>query len=316
MLTKVDGAVVFRVVEPVSVNDTFLAAGYGLEEVTYVKFCDGRGDCAVTKLLMPASQTVRAVMPATLNAQSTVSAELLDISGRAVAAVAAVNVPIVSWWQSSGADRGPAALLGAPLRMFGRNLAFEGGRCLPFTRQSVPISPVVSARAVDLSNGVSTALHVSFASCYRVDVLIPNGPDIHSDGRPYDIRLSNGLHIGPGISPEGDTIVIRNVTFGIQEWPAAVFRVNFTGFANPSPNCNSIAECLSTAGAAGGGTVLIPNGTWTVCESWLFPDQVRIRRRGSLCHSQPPQLRDVRSPSLVPGVDQRLCGGPHGAARL
>lgn len=274
------GAVIFRVLEPVGVNDTFVVAGSTLDGTSTVEFCDGHGACANATLLSAASQTVRAVMPDSLDPRSTVSASLLDTAGKVVATVGAVNVPVVSWWQGSGASPshgGPGALLGDRLRLFGRNFAFQEGRCLPFTRQSSPVSPVVRAHAVDLTSGTSVPLRVTFASCYRVDVIIPDGPEIHGDGRVYQIRLANGLEIGPGLSPSGDTAVITNITFGRAAWPSAIFRVNFTGVSDPSPGCNSISQCLATAGAAGGGTVVIPAGTWAVCESWLFPDKVESR---------------------------------------
>lgn len=35
-------------------------------------------------------------------------------------------------------------------------------------------------------------------------------------------------------------------------------------------------QCLATAAAAGGGTVVFPAGVFSVCENWLFPDRVAL----------------------------------------
>ena len=95
-------------------------------------------------------------------------------------------------------------------------------------------------------------------------------------GVPYELRLDNGLR-GPGVAADGASAVVTRITGAADDgWPAARFYLNVSGAADPTPGCNSVPECFATAAAAGGGTVVFPAGTFSVCQNWLFPDRVAL----------------------------------------
>ena len=270
------GAVLFRVLDPVAANDTVTFAGaFGAPgAVTHVRFCDGGGACAAAPVSVPSSSTVRATVPAGLDPASTLNATLLGAAGAALAS-AAVNAPQVAWWQGEGASPaagGADALVGHAVRLFGRSLAWAGGACLPFSRAAAP--PPARVYAAPLGGGGLVPLRVTFASCYRVEAVVPPGVEL---GAPYAILLDNGLR-GPGVPAGGAATVVPRLTFGAADdgWPAARFYLNVTGAASPSPECNTVPQCLATAAAAGGGTVVVPAGTFSVCQNWLFPDRVAL----------------------------------------
>lgn len=265
----------YRVVTPVSAGETLLIAGFDLHNVTTVRFCDGTPTCADVPLSLPASLTVRATVPA-LSPLSTLTAELLPPgAGGAPLAVATLNTPQVDWWQGARAtpsSGGAGALFGHHLRLLGRSLAWHEGLCLPFTRQA-GAQPAVRVLAVEAATGAVVPFQVTFASCYRVDVVVPAAgltPDA-----VYALHLDNGL-AGPGIGANGTTAVVPSMTFSADDWPTALFYLNVTGAAAPTANCNSVPQCLATAAAAGGGTVLAPAGVFTVCENWRFPDRTAL----------------------------------------
>lgn len=138
----------YRTVTPVASNETLVIAGFDLQNITGVRFCDGTPACVVAPLSLPASLTVRATVPA-LSPRSTLTAELLT-GGGVVAASATLNTPQVEWWQGARAAPsagGAGALFGHHLRLIGRSLAWREGRCLPFTRQAAP--PAVRVIAVE-----------------------------------------------------------------------------------------------------------------------------------------------------------------------
>ena len=61
-------------------------------------------------------------------------------------------------------------------------------------------------------------LDVVFASCYRVEAVVPPGVRL---GVPYELRLDNGLR-GPGIPAGGAAAVVPRLVFGATDggWPA------------------------------------------------------------------------------------------------
>jgi hypothetical protein len=282
----------FRALQPVSPNETVLLAGAGLQSASSIRFCDRHGSCASSPLLAPASSTVRAVLPGLLldTATSTVNASVVDATG-AVLLSTTLNAPIIDWWQAASGNR-TTAVLGHHVRLFGRNLAWGAadGTCLPFSRAAA--APPVAVTAVRLSTGDAVPLRVTFASCYRIDALIPppggsrdgggggaGPPPPLIPGVPYALHLDTGLR-GPGIGPDGTTVVVPSLVFAGDDWPAAEFFLNASGSPHPSPGCNSVPECLATAAAAGGGTVVLPAGTLVVCEQWAFPDRTAVRGAG------------------------------------
>jgi len=247
-----------------------MVTGFDLEGVTAVKFCDGQQACSTAPLSLPASLTVRATVPS-LHPQSTLSASLLEAGG-GTAATVYLNTPQVDWFQGAGgatpSQGGGDAVFGHHLRLLGRSLAWQDGQCLPFTRQTS--QPPVRVVAVESATGATVPFPgVTFASCYRVDVLVPETG--LKAGVAYSLHLDNGL-TGPGIGSDGTSLVVPSLRFQAEDWPPALFHLNVTGAVNPSPNCNSVPQCLASAAAAGGGTVVVPPGTFTVCENWSFPD--------------------------------------------
>jgi len=271
-------ATLYRALTPVSANETALFSGSRLTTAASVRFCDAALACASAPLLAPASITVRAAVPASLSRTSTLNATILDASGGALLSTV-LNAPIVDWWQGSGATPSvagaPGALFGERLRLVGRNLAWVDGACLPFTKQASPVAPTVRVRAAPLGGGAPLELRVLAASCYRIEVALP------AAGAPgsYAISVSTGL-TGPGIGAAGFTTVIADLGIGFEAWPAAVFFLNVSGVPAPSPHCNSVGECIATAGAAGGGTVVAPAANIIVCEQWIFPNNVALRGAG------------------------------------
>lgn len=267
----------YRIITPVASNETLVIAGFDLQNITAVRFCDGTPACVVAPLSLPASLTVRATVP-TLSPYSTLTVELLT-GGGVVAANATLNTPQVEWWQGARAAPsagGAGALFGHHLRLIGRSLAWREGQCLPFSRQAV--TPAVRLIAVEAATGVAVHFpEVTFASCYRIDVVVPTAG--LTPGAEYALHLDNGL-AGPGIGRDGTTVVVPSITFSPDDFPSAVFYLNVSGAAAPSPNCNSVPQCLATAAASGGGTVLAPPGIFTVCENWRFPDRTALAGAG------------------------------------
>ena len=195
----------YRVLDPVSANDTVTLVGAlgPPGAAAAVSFCDASGACAQAPLAAPSSSTARATVPA-LDPASTLTATLLSASGAALLPAAVVNAPRVTWWQGEGAwpARGGAdALVGRRVRLIGRSLGWAGGRCLPFSRAAAP--PPVRVEAVELSSGSAVPLEVTFASCYRVEAVVPPSVQL---GVPYELRLDSGLR-GPGIPAGGATTV-------------------------------------------------------------------------------------------------------------
>jgi hypothetical protein len=313
--TTLQPPVLFRAVQPVGPNETAVLAGAGLETTSALRFCDRGGACTTVPLSAPASTTVRAVVPpGGLDRASTLTAAAVDASGNVLLSTV-LNAPIVDWWQAAGAPGSPrgwyagvggasadprgavggsgpiapsagagappspvSALFGHHLRIFGRNLAWgQDGTCRPFSRVSPGAEPSVAVFAA--SPTTTVPLPVTFASCYRVDVLVPPDGGGLIPGDIYAIRIDTGLR-GAGIGADGTTAVLPAVSFRADDWPPATFKLNASGVVDPSPGCNSVPECLVTAGAAGGGTVLLPAGTLTVCEQWLFPDGTGVRGAG------------------------------------
>jgi hypothetical protein len=270
-------AALFRLLDPVSANDTVTFAGsFGAAgAAAAVSFCDGSGRCERAPLSAPSSATARATVPAALDPGSTLSATLLSAAGAALQAAVVVNAPQVAWWQGEGASPasgGADALVGRRVRLVGKSLAWAGGRCLPFSRAAAP--PPVRVEAVELASGAVVPLAVAFASCYRVEAVVPPGVQL---GVPYALRLDSGLR-GPGIPVGGAATVVPRLVFGAADdgWPSARFYLNLSGAPNPSPDCNSVPQCLATAAAAGGGTVVFPPGNFSVCQNWLLPDRVAL----------------------------------------
>lgn len=254
-------------------NDTVVYAGAGLEGASSVAICDCSGGCASAPLLLPAASTVRVALPPSLNASCTLNSSILDSNGIELAQYV-LNLPQVSWFRSTGATpslpSSPSIITGAPLRLMGRSLAWEGGNCLPFTQQpNGPIAATVRVYAQPVRGGATVPLPVTFASCYRVDVVPPADGSLATG--EYNIRLDNGLR-GSGVDTDGAVQVLSSVTIGPDmTWPTATFTVNVT------VGCDTITACLAVAGAAGGGTVILPAGTWTVYGDQLyFPDQVAL----------------------------------------
>jgi len=72
-----------------------------------------------------------------------------------------------------------------------------------------------------------------------------------------------------------------------------MFYLNVTGATTPSPNCNTVPQCLATAGAAGGGTVVFPPGSFSLCQNWVFPDRVALvgAGRGRTLVQWPPSCQ-------------------------
>ena len=272
---------IYRAVTPVAANQTLVLTGFGLQGAAAIRFCDALAACATAPLSLPASLTVRATVPPGLHPGSTLTATLLAAGGAPLGGGASLtlNAPLVDWWQGAGATPslgGAGALLGRRLRLIGRNLAWAGGRCLPFTLQAA--APAVRVLAVEVATGATVPFPApTFASCYRVDVVVPTAG--LTPGVAYALRLDSGL-VGPGIGADGTTEVVPSLTFAADAWPGAVFYVNVSGALAPSPNCNTVPQCLATAEAAGGGTVVLPAGLLEVCESWRFGNGVALTGAG------------------------------------
>jgi len=279
LLSTVRAQTLYKALSPVSVNETVVFSGSGLQACSSVRFCDGAKACVVAPLLTPPSLTVRAAVPvAGLQADSTLNATLLGADGGELVS-AVLNAPIVDWWQGSAATPSipgsSGALFGQRLRIFGRNLAWAGGKCLPFSKQLDPVAAAVRMRATPLGGGAPLELSLVVASCYRVEARLPAA----GAAGDYAISLHTGL-TGPGVGADGFTVILPRIVIGTEEWPAAVFYLNVSGVPAPTPGCNSVAQCLATAGAAGGGTIVAPAGVVTVCENWFFPNNVALRGAG------------------------------------
>jgi hypothetical protein len=97
--------VLYRVMDPVSFNDTLTLAGAwgGPGAAASISFCDGSGRCQQAPLAAPSSSTARATVPA-LDPASTLNVTLLSASGAPLLS-AVVNAPRVTWWHGPSMPR-------------------------------------------------------------------------------------------------------------------------------------------------------------------------------------------------------------------
>lgn len=274
--------VVYRAMDPVVVNETVLVGGYFPSPSLAATICDRAGACATPPLLAPSPASVKFVVPLSLAGASTYAVTLRDAGGAAAPVI--LNAPRVDWWRGDGADAPGVAVVGAPLRIFGRNLAFArgGAACPALTPGAAAVlgdARVTAVRAgAPATSADAVELPVTLASCWRVDVATPAALPV---GAAMDIYVSNGL-AGPGLVDVGGGRAgarVATLTFAAPApWPPAVFALGTT------PGCTTtVSACVAFAGAAGGGTVLLPAGT-TYAQSndnIVFPANASVALQGA-----------------------------------
>ena len=121
-----------------------------------------------------------------------------------------------------------------------------------------PAPQGVAALLVSLSDaGAQTPLAIATASCYRLDLALPAGL---APGN-YSLYLNNGLWRSwapPDLATLGAPLVASLAIVAPPQWPSAVFTVG------ASSGCANVSACLATAAAAGGGTVALPAGNYSM----------------------------------------------------
>ena len=274
--------VVYRAMDPVVVNETVLFGGFFAAPSLSATICDRTGACAMPPLFAPSPSSVKFVVPLALAGASTYAVTLRDAGGAAEAVF--LNTPRLDWWRGDSADTPGVALVGAPLRLFGRNLAFAlgGAACPSLTPGAAAVLGDARVTAVPAGAPATSAdaveLPVTLASCWRIDVATPAALPV---GVAMDVYVSNGL-TGPGLVDVGGGRAgarVATLTFAAPTpWPPAVFTFGTT------PGCTTtVSACVATAGTAGGGTVLLPAGT-TYARSFdniVFPANASVALQGA-----------------------------------
>lgn len=257
-------ASIFRANEPLLVNDTALISGSFAAD-TVASVCDTTGSCFPCPLLLPTPTSAKFLLPPTLASGSTLSVSLTSASTGARDEIT-FNVPTLDWVLADGALENGTFVLGRSLRLFGRSLAWSpSGASCPALTPGSPATPGSAARVFAVPAGALPTsspvfMPVTLASCFRVDATLPSDAGVVL-GAAYDIYIHNGL-TGPGLVPgpvaaphAALVATLTAVADPADAWPSRVFTVP------TSPGCATVAACLATAGAAGGGTVAVPAGT-------------------------------------------------------
>ena len=263
-------------------NDTIIISGAGLAGAV-ARLCPLRGTAPCLSLPgQPSSWDggLHVTLPANESAIGAFSVSAcLPTTGACSNATQAqryvVNAPRVHWLLGEGAIVDNAVVVGGVLRLFGSSLALDPstGVCAPIVASTDVIAPGALAPAWDPSLAIglthapaSTATTVYLcmadlpctalpapilASCHRIDVRVPASTPTGA----YFVRVDNGL----ATSVDGLS--------ALEAEPALTV---VAPLAPPNPkvyvvgtDC-SIADCLATAAAGGGGTVLLPAGVWDV----------------------------------------------------
>lgn len=231
--------------------------GSGLGNSTNLVACPlggAPGACASWPALQAWESSLKAAVPAS-------SAPAVYSVSAGGSNVLYLNMPTLQWFHTEGEAAGEAPP-GSTLRVLGANLAWDAAaRNCPTLGVGAlgppPPPPAgVSALLVSEADGaLQFPLAVLSASCYRLDLLLP--PAL-PDGN-FSLFVNNGLWRAwapPSLATLPPPLVAGIVVRAPAPWPAATFTVGPGG----SANCSTVAACLATAAAAGGGTVRLPPG--------------------------------------------------------
>lgn len=261
---------IYGAMEPVAGGDIVTLAGDGLPNATLVLCSGSPVSCGPVEALGPTAYAVKFTLPAANPpAVSTVTAT----TAGGESANISLGLPQVDWFSAPGAADALAAAPGGLLSLFGRNLAFDAtGRCLPWTAQgggSVSGAATVVATpagrppsdptAVVLAPWAGDAVSRGVRSCFRLDCAIPAS----LAGGPWDVYVTaNGL---AGLDASAAPPAVSGLRIAAPPaWPPQAWTLG------SSPGCDDLAACLVTSGAAGGGTVRVPAGTWSMPGSALL----------------------------------------------
>jgi hypothetical protein len=273
-------AVLFRVADPVEPGSTAVLYGGGLAGATSVTACalgGAPGGCASLPTLQAWEGAVKAQLPAGGEAA------IFNVSvggGNGLL----LNAPRLQWWVGERAEADGQAVVGETLHVFGVSLAWDAAQrncptlslgALPPGAPAQPPPAGVAALLVDLADPTKqTSLAVLAASCYRLDLAVP--PSLAPAN--YSLFVNNGLWRSwspPDLATLPPPLIASVAVVAQPEWPADFFTVG------SSPNCATVPACLAACAAAGGGTVALPAGNFSLLSGQALVLGARVQLVGA-----------------------------------
>jgi hypothetical protein len=253
---------IYGAMEPVGPGDIVTLAGDGLANAS-LSVCSGvYKSCEGVEPLSPTAFAVKFVLPG----PPSVSTVVVAASGGS--ANITLGLPHVDWFSVHDASSPNTAFPGSTLTFYGRNFAYDAtGRCLPWTaQQGGPVSsativvatptgqPPTSPAAIVLPPWPGDAVSRGIRSCFRLDSTLPASMSLGT----WDVYIAaNGL-AGLNASTSASPALSGLVVAPPPTWPPGTWTLG------ASSGCADLASCLTTAGAAGGGTITVPAGTWSM----------------------------------------------------
>jgi hypothetical protein len=245
--------VIYEVSGPTEPGSTLLISGSGLGNVSTVTVCDvsstslsAATPCAVLAPEQPWDLSLKATLPGATRA-FVGNVTITAVGGGATSVL--INEPRVHWRLASPSEAEGAAHPGGELRLFGESLAWDVAAANCPSAGSSTTAATATVTLVSTSAGGQRTLQLkpSFASCYRLDLLLPSHLPLGS----VDIWINNGLWTGNAssrgmLAQSGVPITAAPV------WPNASWTLG--------EHCISLSDCLGAAWAAEGGVVIIPAG--------------------------------------------------------
>ena len=263
-------AIVFWASDPVQPDDTVLAMGADMGNVTTVRLgrlTDAAPSTVVAwtsvKPLQITPRSVKFVIPAAW--RSGLYAFRL-VSGTKSSPTTLVNAPDPWWWQG---DQGQAASPGGWVRVFGKSLNFGG----------------ISEARLEASGGRTLLVKSGRSDGYCLPFTLP----VRTPLGHYSLFVHNGFGGNAGWVPAGTVDVKRPAV-----WPARIFNVmDFYGVqaaseiaktqSKGSPaidRTEAIQAALQKAQANGGGVVYFPEGKYALRGALQVPPHTLLRGAG------------------------------------
>ena len=196
---------------------------------------------------------------------------LLQVSsGGQASAPVYLNRPVIEWWLG---DQPEAVSPGAVLRLFGRNLRLLAPGKTLSREEATPDGFAGKVVLVD-SAGKEHALALSRADRYTLTVTVPDA----AAAGAAKVYVHNGSG-GPWGWSEPMSVEVQPPP----AWPQTVYNVRDHGARGDglSDDTLSVRAALQAAGAAGGGVVLLPRGTYKLTGELKVPPRTTVRGEGS-----------------------------------
>jgi alpha-N-acetylglucosaminidase len=243
------GPFIYEISGPTEPGSTLLISGAGLGTVSTVIVCyvsSSALPCMSIKAEQPCEVSVKARLPR--SAQAFVgSVTVSEGNSGTTTSIEAVliNAPRVHWRLGSGSEEDGAVNPGGTLHLFGESLAWDTAATnCPHVGASSGSTATVTL--VSSNDGRRTQLTPVLASCYRIDVVLPDDLPLTS---PVDVWINNGLWnaSSAGMLVASEVPVVAAPLWPTREWILGI-------------NCSRLSICLSVAWAGAGGIVVVPAG--------------------------------------------------------